>query len=113
MPAITATTMQGSGQRTLAETTLNGTDTFTYQTGDLLLLRNPTGGSLSPVIDGADGTTINVPELGPVSVASGYAVGAIAAGSARMIPLDTIRGYCQGVVSILTGTGLVASILRT
>lgn len=114
MATIAKTTMGGPGQRALTETTLTGTaDTFTYEpnTGQILLLRNPTGGALSPIIDGADGTTVQKPGIGTVSVASGYAVGSIAAGAARAIPLDTISDYLQGAISITSGTGLVAALL--
>lgn len=100
----------------LTETTLTGTaDTFTYRqgTGQILILRNDTGGALSPVIDGDGGTTVNVDGLGVVSVTGGYAVGSIAAGDAVSIPLDTISKYLQGVIAITTGTGLVAALLRT
>lgn len=114
MATITPTPMGGPGQRAVTETTLTGTaDTFTYSpgTGQILILRNATGASLSPVIDGADGTTVPVPGLGNISVASGYAVGAIAAGAVRAIPLDTISGYLQGAIGITNGTGLVAVLL--
>ncbi len=112
MPAIVPTSMQGSGMRTLTETTLNGSDTFTYQAGDVLILRNPTGGTITPTLDGAGGTTVPVDGLGDITVSSGLALAGIPAGAARVIPLDTIRFYLQGVTSILTGTGLVASIQR-
>lgn len=113
MPAITATSMQGPGQRTLTETTLGSSgNTFTYQKGDVLLLRNPTGGALTPVVDGADGTTWPAEGIGSVTVSGGYSVGSIAAGAARAIPLDSIRAYCQGTVDITSGSGLVAAILR-
>lgn len=112
MPAITATSIFASGVLTLTETTLNGTDTFTYETGDILTLRNPTVGALSPTIDGAGGTTWDAEGIGVITVSAGYAVGSIGIGAARVIPLDSIRAYCQGAVSITGGTGLVASILR-
>lgn len=112
MPAITATSMQGAGVRVLTETTLNGTDTFTYFPGDILLLRNPTGAGITPTIDGLDGATWPVPGAMPLNVAPGLSLGAIAAGAARVVPLDTIRAYCQGTVEIKNGTGLVAAILR-
>lgn len=112
MPAITATSMQGPGPRALTETTLNGSDTFVYAPGDILLLRNPTAGAVTPTIDGADGTTWPADGIGMVTVSTGLALGSIAAGAARAIPLDSIRAYCQGTVAITSGTGLVAAILR-
>jgi hypothetical protein len=112
MPAITATSIQGDGAIVLNETTLNGTDTFSYKNGDILILRNPTGGAITPTIDGDAGTFVIVPGLGSVSVAAGWSVGSIAAGAARVIPLDSRAEYCKGIVSITSGTGLVAALLR-
>lgn len=112
MAVIAPTSMQGPGQRTLAETTCTASDTFVYQAGDILLLRNPTGAAVSPKLDGDEGVNWQAEGLGPISVATGYTIGSIAAGSARAIPLDSIRGYLQGTVFLTTGTGLVASILR-
>lgn len=112
MPTITATSMQGPGPRGLTETTLNGSDSFTYERGDVLLLRNPTAGALTPILDGADGTTWPAEGLGNVSISAGLSLDAIAAGAARAVPLDSIRAYLQGTVAITGGTGLVAAILR-
>lgn len=116
MATIVETVGTGLGAVALTQTTLTGTDdTFTYRegTGQILILRNGTGGALSPVIDGAGGTTVGVNGLGVVSVASGYAVGSIAAAAAVSIPLDSINQYLKGAIAITTGTGLVASLLRT
>ena len=114
MAVIAPTSMQGGGVRATVKTTLTASDTLPYAagSGQVLILRNPTGGALSPLIDGADGTTINFPGVPAVSVAGGYAVGSIAATTGEVaIPLDTISGYLQGVVTITGGTGLVASLL--
>lgn len=111
MPAIVSTSMQGVGVRASARTVLTATgNTFTYVPGSILILHNATGGSLSPVIDGNGGTTVNVHGLGTVSVASGYNVGAIAAGAQVVIPLDSIALFLQGVVDITSGVDLVATI---
>ncbi len=115
MPAITPTLMTGSGQRLVTEVTLGASgNTLTYKPGQgqILILRNPTAGVLSPVIDGNGGTTVEKPGLGVISVASGYPAFAIAVGAVRAIPLDTISDYLQGVVDITAGTGLVASLLE-
>lgn len=115
MATIVATSMTGSAARDMTETTLTGTaDVFTYNRTKkaILILRNATAGALSPVIDGAGGTTVACPGVGSVSVASGYAVPEIAAGEATVIPLDTISAYLQGAISITSGTGLVASLLE-
>lgn len=114
MPAITATDMTGPLARAMTMTTLNGTDSFTYRADRraVLILRNPTGGALSPVIDGDGGTTVNVAGVGSVSVSSGYSVGSIAAGAAVAIPLDTISAYLAGTIAVNSGTGLIASLLE-
>ena len=115
MATITETNGSGLGVYTVVETTLTGTaDTFAYRSGgkQLLILRNPTGGALSPVIDGDGGTTSSIDGLGVVSVASGYAVGSIPAGEARAIPLDTINKYLQGTIAITSATGIVAALVR-
>lgn len=116
MATITETIGSGLGAVALTQTTLTGTaDTFTFRegTGQILILRNDTAGELTPVIDGAGGTTVPVAGLGVVSVASGYTVGAIAAGAAVSIPLDSISKYLKGVIAITSATGIVASLLRT
>lgn len=115
MATIVATNMQASGGHTTTKTTLTGTsDTFTYKQGinQILIFNNTTAGALSPVIDGASGTTVQVGGVGAVSVASGYAVGSIAAGDSVAIATDTIREYLKGVIAITDGTGLVAELLE-
>lgn len=115
MATIAKTNMQGFGQRTLTETTLTGTaDTFVFVTArnPVLVLRNATGGALTPTIDGAGGTTVPVAGVGNVDVSGGYAVGSIAAGAVKAIPLNTISAFLQGAIAITGGTGLVASIME-
>jgi hypothetical protein len=112
MPAITATSMLGGGVRAVTETTLNGTDSLTFITAKnpVLTLRNPTAGALSPTVVGSTATTVDVAGIGSVSVASGYAVGSIAAGALKAIPLNTIKEYLKGNITITSGTGLVATL---
>lgn len=114
MATIAATSMSGNGQRTVTETTLTGTlDTFSYSPnrGQILIMRNDTAGALTPVIDGAAGTTVEPRGVGTIDVSGGYAVGSIAAGAVKAIPLDTISAYLQGTIAITGGTGLVCSLL--
>jgi hypothetical protein len=114
MATITSTSMLGPGQRVMTEVTLTGTaDTFTYIPGkrQILIMRNATGGALSPIIDGNGGTTVVRDGVGSIDVSGGYAVGSIAAGAVRVIPLDTVSAYLQGVIAITGGTGLVCSLL--
>lgn len=116
MGVIAATSMAGLGVRTLTETTLTASDTLAYDStkaGSILLLRNPTAGALSPTITGSTASAaIPVSGYGNVSAAAGLAVGSIAAGAARVIPLDTIQKYLQGTITITGGTGLVAAFLQ-
>lgn len=116
MGVIAATAMSGLGVRVLTETTLTASDTLAYDpgiTGSILVLRNPTGGALSPTITGSQApSVIPVAGYGNVSAAGGLAVGSIAAGAARVVPLDSIKQYLLGTVTITGGTGLVASFLQ-
>lgn len=115
MATITATSMQGTGQRAVTEVTLTGTaDTFVYKASKkpILVIRNATAGALTPVIDGNGGTTIPVPGYGNLDVSAGYSVGSIAAGAVRAIPLETISAFLQGTIAITGGTGLVCSLLE-
>lgn len=115
MAAITPTTMTGFGVRAATEQTLTASDTLAYDAGvpgSVLILRNPTGGALSPVITGSlANPAIAVPKYGTVSAAA-YAVGSIPAGAARVIPLDSIAEYLAGVVTITGGVGLIATFLK-
>ena len=112
MAVVAATLLSGSGQRLMNETTLTATNSLTYQqgAGQELIVRNPTGASINCTLDGDGGTTVTVPGVGVIDVSAGYTF-AVAAGAARIVPLDTISAYLQGNVSI-TGTGLVASLLN-
>lgn len=117
MATITATVIDNGGvpAKTLTETTLTGTlDTFTYYPGfkQTLILRNPTAGALSPIIDGSAATTVAVTGVGSVDVSSGYAVGSIAAGAAKVIRLQDISSYLGGTIAITGGTGLVATLTQ-
>ena len=114
MAAIVATSITGSGQRVLTEVTLGASNTMAYNAdkNPQLILRNPTAGALTPVIDGASGTTVAVAGIGNVDVSGGYSVGSIAAGAARAIPLNTISAYLNGTIDITGGTGLVAALLE-
>ena len=115
MAVIGSTTLTGGGVRAVTRTVLSASDTLPFSAGfgAVLVLLNTTGGALTPIIDGADGTTISFPGVPVVSVASGYAVGSIPATTGAVaIPLDTISGYLQGVVTITGGTGLIALLLQ-
>lgn len=114
MATIAQTSMITGGVITVIETTLGASDTFVYSQGNgqILTLRNPTAGALSPTITGSTASAaIPVSGYGTVSAAGGLAVGSIAAGTARAIPLDTVSAYLSGTITVASGVGLVASIL--
>lgn len=112
MAAIIATPLTGAVPYAVSETTLGASDTLTYKPGALLVLRNPTAGALSPVIDGADASTVNARGIGTIDISGGFAVGSIAAGDAVAIRLDKISEYLVGIITITGGTGLVAALLE-
>lgn len=110
MPVIPATRITSIGAVTATETTLNGTDSFIYVPGvtRFLILRNDSGGALSPVIDGDGAVSEYLPGVGNVSTASGFAVGPIADGATKVVDLASISGYLKGAISINSGSGLTA-----
>jgi hypothetical protein len=115
MAAIPATSMGGSGARAVSKITLGSSDTLTFNPSKdpVLVLDNVTGGALTPKIDGAGGTTVPVAGVGSVDVSGGYDVPvAMAAGVINAIPLKSISGFLQGVVTITNGSGIKAYILE-
>lgn len=113
MAAVTATSMQGSGARTVSVLTAGASDTITYQPGDILLIDNVTAGALTPLIDGDGATTWPAPGIGNVSVSGGLTLSSIAAGAMVTIPLDTIKAYLQGTITITGADGAKLSLLRS
>ena len=94
-------------------TTLSSSDTITFAANrrQLLVLRNPTGGSLTLKIDGDGGTTVNVPGVGVVSVSGGFDI-VVGAGLSRAIELSKISAYCQGVVTLSGASGMVVQLFN-
>jgi hypothetical protein len=113
MAAITSIEANQIGAFTAGETILSASDTINFNASrkQLLVLRNPTGGSLTATIDGADGTTVNVAGVGAVSVAAGYGV-TVAAGTTKAVVLGSVSAYCQGVVSITGAAGMAATLFN-
>ena len=114
MATIAATNAQGSGEKTVTETTLDGTDTFTYKSGgnQYLTLRNATAGALTPLIDGDGAGTVSVAGVGTIDISAGYQVASIGAGEVVTIKTETIDKYLVGVIAITGGTGIVATLLE-
>ncbi len=115
MGTLNQTPLAPGGVITPTELTLTASDTIAWlkrKPGAVLILRNPTAGALSPTITGSlASATIPVKEFGSVSATAGLAVGSIAAGATRVIPLDSRKAFLEGVLTIAGGTGLVASLL--
>ncbi len=111
MAAIASINAAQVGAVDAALTTLGASDTITYTPSrkQLLVLRNPTGGTLNLLIDGADGTTVPVDGIGSVAVSSGLTV-AVPAGESKCITLSTIRHYLQGVVTLSGASGMIAQL---
>lgn len=114
MGTITPTSMTGTGDRVVNETTMTSSDTFAFKSSarSILVLRNPTGGALTPTIDGDGASTVGVSGVGNVDISSGFALASIPAGDVAAIPLDTISRYLDGTIAITGGTGLVAALLE-
>ena len=114
MANIVSTTLQGAGSRVVTRTTLTASDTFTFNNGKapILILDNITAGALTVTIDGSGGTTVPVPGIGDVSVASGVTTGSIAAGVCVAIPLESIFQYLQGTIAVTGGTGIRATLVE-
>ncbi len=63
MPVLTQTPMTGPGQRIATPNTLTSSDTFsyTYGAGQILVLWNNIGGSISPRFKGTTAADIPIP----------------------------------------------------
>jgi hypothetical protein len=111
MAAIASIAVSKTAPFTATGTTLGSDDTITYdpKKRQLLVLTNPTGSTVTPTIDGSTGTTVNAPGVGPVTVSGGLAI-AVSANTTKAVVLSAISAYCQGVVHITGGTGIVAQL---
>ena len=114
MATLTPTSMQGSGSRTVTENTLTASDTFTYLrgTGQMLLIRNNTAGSITVTIDGADGVATAFPGIPSVPIQNGIALAAMGVGVVRIVELDKVWPYLQGVIAMTGGSGATAILLN-
>jgi len=111
MSAITSIDAAQQGVFAAEPVTLSADDTITVNSSkkQLALFKNPTGGALTVTIDGAGGTSVAVPGLGSVSVASGLPI-ALAAGQSKAVVLSTIREYCKGAVHLTGGAGITLQL---
>ncbi len=114
MATLTNTSLSVAGPFTPAKTVLGASDVITYTSGtnQILVMYNITASPVVVTIDGSTGTTVSVPGAGAttVSVAAGLAV-TVPADGFQIVRLDTVSAYCQGVVALTGGTGVIAHIL--
>lgn len=97
---------------TVANITLSASDTMTYErgSGQIMVLYNPTAGTISPKFTGSTSTTISPDGYGgTVSVAAGKTV-AVPAGATVVVHLDDIYTYLSGNVTVTLGTGVIAQL---
>lgn len=115
MTTLNNTSLRAGGVITPTDNTLSASDTLVWDANTpnaVLVLRNPTGGPLSPTIVGSQASAAYpVDGVGPQNLSAGIAVGSIPAGATRVIPLDSRKQYLQGTITITGGTGLTATIL--
>lgn len=114
MATIAATSLTSIDPVTVTETTLDGTDTFTYNASktQYLVLRNDTAGALTPNVDGDGATTQYVAGIGDVDLTGGYTFASIGIGDTVIVDLADIKAYLAGTIAMTGGTGLTASLLE-
>lgn len=113
MAAITAINAQQAGAFAAAITTLSSSDTITFDRRfkQLLVVTNPTGGSLTLKIDGDGGSSVNAPGLGAVTTSGGYDI-TCSAGQVKAVLLSTIREFCRGVVTLTGASGAKLTVFN-
>jgi hypothetical protein len=114
MAVIAATSLGGSGQRAVTVTTLGASDTLVYDESknQTLVLNNVSGGALTPLIDGDGGTTYPCAGIGNIDVSAGLTLTSVGIGATVAIPLNSIKAYLSGVVTITGGDAMEAQILE-
>ena len=112
MAALTVTAATGPGPKTLTVNTLSASDTVTFAQGDIIHFRNPTGGSLTATLIGADNSVQGVPGLGNVTTSGGITSGSIATTASAVMMFDAVKYYLQGVVTITGASGMLMAIAR-
>jgi len=112
MAALTIASLAGTGARNSAPNTLTASDTFTYQRGDILILRNATAGTLIPNLKGDAAVSWPAPGLLPINTSAGRGF-SLAAGAVRVVVLDVMQNFLEGTTVTITGAaGVIATILR-
>ena len=114
MAEIAKTSVTGSGEKAVTVTTLGASDTLVFKKGvnATLILNNVSGGALTPLIVGADATTFPASGLGNIDVSGGFQLGSIGVGLTVALPLDSIAGYLDGVITLTGGDAIEAQLLE-
>lgn len=112
MAELTQTSKGGTGARAVTNNTLTASDTLVYQpgSGQMLIVQNDTGGSVTLNIDGDGQDDFDVAGYGTVDVSGGLDV-VIADGAFCFIPLDTISHFLKGTVTLTGASGAQALLL--
>ena len=117
MANVTPLTRKAAGSTDFTYTTLDGSsDQFSFKnaTQQVLILKNDTGGSLTPVLVG-NATSYNPPGYEPaLDTSGGYDMGSISDGTSKYIYLSSIKEILgdDGLVAINSGVGLEAVLLE-
>lgn len=111
MAAIASIDARQVGAFSAAPSVLTADDTITHDPArkQLLVLRNPTAGAITVTVDGADAVSAVLPGYGSVNLGNGFAI-AVPAGAVRAVQLSSISLYLQGVVHLLGGAGVEATL---
>jgi len=99
---------------TIEETTLGASDTLAYvaDANMVLVLRNASGGALTPNLNGDDDTPIFVLGLGDFHTSNGLTLPSVADGDVVAVHLDSISEYLKGNLTITGADGMVATCVR-
>ena len=98
----------------IAETVLGASDTLAFRRDQnmILMLRNNSGGALTPKLDGSDDTSVFVPGIGFVSIANGYTLPSVANGDVVAVNIDSIKEFCKGTLTITGADAMTATCIR-
>ncbi len=115
MATITPTSVSGSAPVAVTETTLTGSDTFSYfkARSPVLVISNATGSPVSDInIDGDGATSVSVSGYGVIDLTGGYDVPEVADGASVALKLAGIEKYLTGTIALTGGTGCTAQLLE-
>lgn len=88
--------------------TLTGNDNFRVKAGQLFIY-NPTASDAEVRITGSTAAGVNIKGYGVFDTSAGLPVN-VPAGQTVMVKLDYVKGWMEGLATILGGSGLKAAI---